>query len=395
MPVFLRVLRSVSTAFGQCSRAVASLTLLWFTNGAIAPAPAYADVCEVLPALIKLINESERRRMVQPLRCTSLSYGAFFDYSEAMMQREVSTQRLMLEERVYQAFGIVPRTFRFDKDLLHIYTTNSTGFYDSSVDSIFLADWVDPLEALNTLVHEMRHALQDSIVPLELFRDQNLTSDELMARSAVLEGDAQLFERRISRLARFSYIGDAVRARYPKAMDSRQNSPQLSVPQALEALLAFPYAAGLRFVEDAPPLGDLLRRPPRSTAEVLGMPHGPLRVSSYSTNDEQTTDRLGAAFLEAFVSHWLNDKAGKSARLMWRDDDLRIENNELRWRIRCATDARCRSLAKLLAQALSERLNGTVYQNLANAYVVQLRSVAARVFVVGNEVTLRFFDQAV
>ena len=112
-------------------------------------------------------------------------------------------------------------------------------------------------------MHELTHALQDQYINLEQLLDpKNDNGDELLAYSALVEGDATLtiLDSQWRRTAQSSSVAS-------------QDLPQ--VPMALKAILLFPYTHGLKFARELLKHGgykrinQALRDPPHSSREIL------------------------------------------------------------------------------------------------------------------------------
>ena len=117
-------------------------------------------------------------------------------------------------------------------------------------------------------IHELTHALQDQKFGLTHFLDpQKRESDELMARAALVEGDATaIMQEFMSGKARKSAKGLS-EVTFPDS--------SIKVPEALERILLFPYLDGLTFVRHVERFGGLsainaaFSKPPRTSREIL------------------------------------------------------------------------------------------------------------------------------
>ena len=126
-----------------------------------------------------------------------------------------------------------------------------------------MADWM-PSELQEVVaVHELTHALQDQYINLEQLLDpKNDNGDELLAYSALVEGDATL-----------TILDSQHRRTAQPSSEASQDLPQ--VPTALKAILFFPYTHGLKFAQELLEHGgykrinQALRDPPQSSREIL------------------------------------------------------------------------------------------------------------------------------
>lgn len=358
----------------------------------LSPALSDAEYCEFLPALVQIAEEIEPLSAFTPPGCLVLSSAAFHEYSRQMFLREVSAQRVRGEERIYKTLGVIPQNFNYADEVLHLFTASSSGFYDSLSDNIILAEGLDEIEALDTLTHELRHAQQHRERRLEQIRDQSLTSDELLARIALLEGDAMLFEERMRTHERFGRLVQIAITRRGSSRDAVKSTTAIALPEILKMLLEFPYSAGATYVRSKSlHLRERLSSLPRSSAEILfaGYRH-PLRPDPpYQASDDYFEDRVGAAFLGFWVAHWLNEREGKFAREAWRGDRVAIDSATLHWLIGCPARAQCERLGLIVARALGARFNSEVVRHAESAFALRSDQITVGVDIGDGSVTVR------
>jgi hypothetical protein len=158
-----------------------------------------------------------------------------------------------------------------------LYGGNVSGFYDPHRRRLYLLS-DQPLAAQTLIVaHELAHAVQDEAVRLDAAsRKVRASEDAQLAFSAAIEGQAQQVASLVlageageagDGLDLGSFLSEAA------AASAAMAGGQSSVPW-LGLQLSFPYAAGGRLVAairtaDDPAATSLLRRLPRSTAQVL------------------------------------------------------------------------------------------------------------------------------
>ena len=108
------------------------------------------------------------------------------------------------------------------------------GYYDPQRDTFYVADWMDPAEQSDAIIHELTHALQDQHFRLDDFTQRiRGNTDAMLARSALVEGEAVWVG-----LAYASGAGD-LDSFYP-AFDGLEGMTSF-----LDAALMFPYEQGL------------------------------------------------------------------------------------------------------------------------------------------------------
>jgi hypothetical protein len=174
---------------------------------------------------------------------------------------------LAMEERVYQAIGVVPDDYPYADRIVKAYVSQIGGYYDPDKKTFVMVDTMAASLQYSVAVHELTHALQDQHFGLVDFLDPKHKNDELMAHAALVEGDATAIMQDGARKRRVSKSeGDT---------PTSHTSSQLEVPEALERILLFPYVEGLTFVQALRKEGGMtmineaFHRPPRSSREVL------------------------------------------------------------------------------------------------------------------------------
>jgi hypothetical protein len=175
------------------------------------------------------------------------------------------------------AFDVFDDTVYVQNHFAGWYTDAMVGVYGSDFYGgeegwvgIGLAGWfVGPFEEL-IYVHEFTHALQDQhfgIGASPLIAD----SDQFLARTALVEGDAELVQRMYMDV----HFSDRGETRAVRQAARLRGSELEGVPQELVAQLGFPYEYGVGFVETLYGLGGWERvnaayeGPPLSTEQVL------------------------------------------------------------------------------------------------------------------------------
>ncbi|HZJ53957.1 MAG TPA: DUF6782 family putative metallopeptidase [Myxococcaceae bacterium] len=158
-----------------------------------------------------------------------------------------------------------------------LYADNVSGFYDPHRRRLYLLS-DQPLAAQGLIVaHELAHAVQDEAVRLDAASQKvRASEDAQLALSAAIEGQAQQVAALVlagdnssgeEGLDLGSLLTDSA------ALGAEMAGGQASVPW-LGLQLSFPYASGASLVSalrtpDDPAATSLLRRLPRSTAQVL------------------------------------------------------------------------------------------------------------------------------
>ena len=209
------------------------------------------------------------------------------------LDESYTPEELAMLQAVYLRLGLVPPDTDLRVALQHMYEEEGAGFYDPRSKRLVLATralksggfWVGLLATLTghdlvgdyLVSHELTHGLQDQHYGMPTTPEPITDShgDRLLARHAVLEGDATL--------AGFAYLVrgpldadtiDAITAKLaglPEEISGRY--PE--VPELVRASVAVQYDEGTAFVGRALKTGgwaavdDIYRDPPDSIEQVL------------------------------------------------------------------------------------------------------------------------------
>jgi hypothetical protein len=259
------------------------------------------------PALVRRgeVNEDAlgavRRRLpairglafTAPVRAFALDRDGLRATLAAAIEQSYHPGDLERLEAVYARLGLVPPGTSLRAALIRLYEEEGAGLYDPRTKRLMLAThavrtggwWVGLLSTLMRrdlvgemlVAHELTHALQDQHwgVPTEPQVLTDADSDRLLARHALLEGDATL--------AGFAYLlGTTPDADTLAAIEERLHGVPgdlarryPDVPEAVRATVAFQYDQGTAFAGRALASGGWAAvdraqaDPPASTEQVL------------------------------------------------------------------------------------------------------------------------------
>lgn len=239
------------------------------------------EACPFKDLALKKLSLVRELNATKEVPCKSLKKEEIRNYIISALDKKVSPEKIKLEEGVLKALKLIPSSYNYKEELLKLYTNQVGGFYDPEEEYFATASWIPQNMQLPINFHELTHALQDQHFNLDSYTDNNLSSDELLARSAVAEGDASLSMLLV-------------------AKDSQENKPNISAleirtfsegttksalentalktsPQAIRALLIFPYSKGTEYIFKAYKSGgwkavdNKYKSPPTGTNEILGL----------------------------------------------------------------------------------------------------------------------------
>jgi hypothetical protein len=244
------------------------------SGGVASPEELRALVDELLPRVGKVMRLPVPTRVEVKVVSRDEARAALL----AVLRRDYPGETLEHLSESLAAVGLVAAGTDLRAEARSLYGSNVSGFYDPHQRRLYLlAD--QPLAAQALVVaHELAHAVQDEAVRLDAASQKvRASEDAQLALSAAIEGQAQ----RVAALVLSSEAGGAGEdglalgglLTEAAAASAEMAGGQSSVPW-LGMQLSFPYAAGARLVAavqttDDPAATSLLRRLPRSTAQVL------------------------------------------------------------------------------------------------------------------------------
>lgn len=200
-----------------------------------------------------------------------------------MIATQLPPAKIEMEELLYKTIGLIPQSFDYKKGLIDLYVSQIGGYYDPEKKRFVMADWIPSEAQASVAVHELTHALQDQHFDLKQMLDpKQENGDKLLAHSAISEGDAMLVMNDYERAVRRQPVVNEAVSIAAKSVQLNSESEALrsstgeAVPEALRAILLFPYTSGVHFMKTALGRGknysgaDLVfQNPPTSTREIL------------------------------------------------------------------------------------------------------------------------------
>lgn len=216
----------------------------------------------------RFVEEVRGLKFVQPLQVKKGNPG---DFGRKLLRefKETFGQDLAAVERFLKVLRVVPDALDLQKAAQVFLLASFSAFYDAG--AITLGENTD----LNTLAHELTHALDDQHFGLaKLKTSAPVRFDALMALASLIEGDAEVVEN----LHRY---GQSTKPDLQKLREYVENEWKDSVkrrpefPAVFSLSLSFPYTWGEYFVEwhrqknGQEGVNKLFAAPPRSTEQIL------------------------------------------------------------------------------------------------------------------------------
>ena len=204
-------------------------------------------------------------------------------YLNELIDSEYPSGRARTDERLLQAFDLLPRGTDLRKLRERLLEENVAGFYDERPDRrrLYAVSEDRSLTPMNQIVlaHELRHALQDQYRDLYAYLGDDVGDfdDRRIAWMSLLEGDATLVMERFLKLR--LGLGGSEAAEAPGMDAGALGTPGLfdlpDAPAVVRDHLIQPYLAGLALCRaiwsrgGADALREAWANPPASTEQVL------------------------------------------------------------------------------------------------------------------------------
>jgi hypothetical protein len=196
-------------------------------------------------------------------------------YLDRQFTEDYSAEEIEADVRVLAAFDFVEPDYDLRQVLLDIYSAEVLGLYEDEEDTLYVVTkgQFSLLDRL-TFAHEYVHGLQDQNFDLEAFVDEEkLSDDEVLARMALIEGDAsQAMSQYL--LLHMSDISNQDLQEITEEAEADGGTALADAPAIIGETVLFPYTYGLEFVlvlhEDGWEAVDAaFSDPPRSTEQIL------------------------------------------------------------------------------------------------------------------------------
>jgi len=244
--------------------------------------------------ILQFVSKDTLLPIKAPVKCRFISRDAVNKELRKKFDEDKSNQRMERSELVMKKFGLLDRDFQLRPFLLSLLTEQIAGFYDNKTKQMNLLDWVAIDEQKPVMAHELTHALQDQMVGLTKWDDQEIdgvakdvaednqhiaTDETDTARESVLEGQAMvsfadhMLEPSGKTLKDMPQVGQQLEA----GAGDMSDSPVLGrAPLVIQQSLLFPYTEGLKFEQAVlekrgvqPAFAGVLDAPPSSSYEIM------------------------------------------------------------------------------------------------------------------------------
>jgi hypothetical protein len=311
------------------------------------------ESCPIVDLALQEITKVRSLPLKSPIPCKKLSKEEIKAYLIQALNKKVTPEKLELERKVLVALRLIPKDYNYREELISLYTEQVGGFYDPEEEYFGTAAWIPDNLQIPIAIHELTHGLQDQSFNLDQFTDSKLSTDDLLARSALAEGDASISMLLVGKHKTNAVINleDAEIKNFSSSTikSSLSNTQFQATPKAIRAMLIFPYAKGAEYTHSLLKKGgwdavnSKYKDAPQGTAEILGFKVEELDEKSKNAltckpsekNSELLyEDTLGALYLAYVLGE---DALEKPISDIWNGDRICVykERQELHlsWRI--------------------------------------------------------------
>ena len=309
---------------------IVTILLFSIALNVCAQAPAVGVSCALVKEAVGVASQIRGLAAKSSVPCLVRDKEQIREFMLNTIHTQLPPQKLQNEGRLFEALGIIPPGYDYAKQLVELYVGQIGGYYDPHAHHYVMASWMPASVQMTIAVHELTHALQDQHFNLEKFIDSKLeNSDEQLARSALVEGDATAvmsdYSRKLVGLPGISTTPDVNAILLQNALGVGLLGGA-DVPNALKMLLLFPYSSGLRFVHDVltrdgyDGIDKVFKDPPKNSSEILHPEEYRLRNNRQVTISSQELhlpepativyqDTVGEFVISALLSNYIGDGA--------------------------------------------------------------------------------------
>lgn len=267
--------------------------------------------------------------------------------------QDYSAEDLEKERSLLVKLGVLPREYDYVEGTMQVLNEQVAGYYDPRDKTLFIADWLSPETQQMTMAHELAHALQDQHYGLEeILSDKDRSGDALLARRAVVEGDAVavMFDYLLLPLQR-SFVSlpnlkDLYEETLKQQLSGQAQSQQLQkAPPFIRDSLLFSYVYGARFMQvyrksfSWAETGSLYASLPHSTEQIihpekyLSEPDEPTQLDPAiddALRDWETeySDIFGEYQAQLALREYLTEEKAERATAGWDGDRIRLLRHE-------------------------------------------------------------------
>lgn len=317
------------------------------------------DLCVTANKALEIASKIRNLKSKKSVPCSVEDKKQIEKFLIETIDKEVGDDYLKKMEALYKKLNLIPKDSNYKQLLISLYKEQVAGYYDNYNKRYVMASWIPASMQLPVAVHEQTHAIQDQYFHLTSFLDlKTMSTDELMARQALVEGEASAVMSDYSNqiigapsLIKTENINSLIIGNLLSLnLIAAKNKDVASILQ----FLIFSYTSGLHFVHDLikgasyDVLNNIYQAPPTSTEEILHpekylLKNEKVKIEiaeilekfNIKKEDILISDTLGEFFLTVVLENNNINAADKTnASSGWAGDKvILLKNNKLYWYI--------------------------------------------------------------
>lgn len=332
--------------------------------------------CTVANSAIHSASAIRGLKIKRHVPCVLQEKAAVRKYLLETLSERVPKKKLTAEAVSYRLLGFIPEDFDYESGIVSLYTDQIGGYYDTKKDRYVMAAWLPEFMQISIAVHELTHALQDQHFDLEKFSDdESLTSDQQLARAALVEGDAMCvmsdFGRSLTNDEPLEEAQSVAPMMAQSILGMIFTPTAAGTPPTLQMMMVFPYISGVNYAHrhlrqgGYAKLDALFTSPPQSTSEILHpelqgfVPEKVKPTDCALGQKELGTDTLGEFMISTLVGSFSSVSVGALAAQGWAGDGLRVcQNDEVEqvfWTTRWQTEQDAREFRSRMSEIFTRR----------------------------------------
>ena len=238
------------------------------------PTPTLDAKKAELDKIADQVSEMRDLPLPQDLTFSLVSKEEMADFVAQWVEESYTEEEALIDREFLLLLDFVRESDDVKKVIASRYSGGVVGFYDrENKDLLILSGGQQDLHPDEkwVFVHEVVHALQDGAIHLNsLYPDKWLRKDSLLARKALVEGDARYFDGRY----REELLTNAEKSRLFTSFSGGGSSGVREI-KFFSRIGSFPYNEGAWFVSDLVEHGGVkglhqaFANPPQSTEQIL------------------------------------------------------------------------------------------------------------------------------
>lgn len=264
---------------------------LFFTILFLTPSSYAEDLCSKANLALKEASKIRKLKILKSVPCEVENKATIRRFLLERIEEEFG-EKIKLEGEVLELLKLIPKNSDYKELILKVYLDQIAGYYDNLKKRFVMASWLGSGLQMGIAVHEQTHSLQDQHYDLTSFLSiKKQSSDEVYARSALVEGDASAvmydWTNQSMGMPALKDVPNVNSYVFQNVLSVGLLANKHEDAKHLFNLMIFPYTSGLRFAHSLMLEGGYkevdkaFKNPPKSTEEIL-------HPEKYGSDDEFT-----------------------------------------------------------------------------------------------------------